>query len=38
MTYFVYWCVECGKSFREIDLSSKCDECGGDLDHDERGD
>ncbi len=36
MTYFVYWCTECGKSFSEVDAPSRCNECGGDVDHDER--
>jgi len=38
MSYYVYWCTECGKSFREIDLPQRCDECGGELDYDERDD
>lgn len=35
MTHYKYWCVDCGKSFSEVDSPSECDECGGFVDHDE---
>ncbi len=46
MSYYVYWCTRCGKSFSEIlypitldgYVLLNCDECGGEIDHDERDD
>lgn len=35
MAQCVYWCTKCGKSFFEGNVPIRCDECEGDVDHDE---